>query len=120
MINQNVAPYDDESPEAIPEEGVSDIIDSLADNEPNLSKLVENVTKNILKVKESHLKTQESFYSFAKHNIRLGVIAVIVIITGLFGLTYLGKIDGAVLTFSLGVILGYLLSFMARFSQMPK
>lgn len=123
MVDQETTPHkkDITDPdEVMLEEGVSDIIDSLAENEPKLSKLIENITNNFLKIKESHLKAQESFYSFAKHNVRLVVIAVIAIIAGLFGLTYIGKIDGSVLTFSLGVILGYLLSYMGRFNQMPQ
>jgi len=82
-----------------------DIVNVLADRVDPVVKLVEAAVT-------SYQNGQEREIRFQKHMslIALAVVAFIVGIAAL--LTYKGKIDGSTFTFLLGLIVGYVLTFV--------
>lgn len=77
-----------------------------------ISKNVEPLSTLITNVAEKYIAIQEREFEFSK---TMGIIAVLVVafvIVSATILTYYGKIDGATFTFLLGLIVGYVLTFV--------
>lgn len=77
-----------------------------------ISKNVEPLSKLITNIAEKYIAIQEREVKFS---ITMGIIAVAVvtlIIVSAAILTYYGKIDGSTFTFLLGLIVGYVLTFV--------
>lgn len=77
-----------------------------------ISKNVEPISTLITNVSEKYIAIQEREFEFNK---TMGIIAVIVvglIIISAAILTYFEKIDGSTFTFLLGLIVGYVLTFV--------
>lgn len=77
-----------------------------------ISKNVEPLSKLITNIAEKYIAIQEREVEFS---IKMGIIAVAVvtlIIISAAVLTYYGKIDGSTFTFLLGLIVGYVLTFV--------
>lgn len=86
------------------------LIELLARNEPALSKLITTVVQTWTKARESK----------ARFSVRMGILVAVlvslIVVTAAI-LTYLDKIDGAALTFLLGLIVGYMLTFVREAIQ---
>ncbi len=82
-----------------------DIINTIADR-------VEPVLKIVTTIAERYLKAQQSR---ADHNTKMAwvAVAVVTLVVSVSGfLTYVGKVDGSTFTFLLGLIVGYILTFI--------
>ena len=92
-------------PEQPQKESLAHLINVLADNVDPLL----NVLKTTM---ENSQKTQEREISFQKYMSGVAIGLVIVIVGVAAFLTYHGKIDGSTFTFLLGLIVGYVLTFV--------
>ena len=88
------------------------ILEILAENEKPLSNLIDSVNKTIENVSTQFLRHKKSDIKFSLRMafILTFIISLIVIVTSI--LTFYGKLDGAALTFLLGLIVGYMLTFI--------
>ncbi len=90
---------------AAQQEALSLLVHAIADR-------VDPVIKLITTIGERYVQAQETK---AKYNIRMAWVAVSVItliVLVASGLTYAGKVDGSTFTFLLGLIVGYVLTFI--------
>jgi len=106
-MTDSIEPTSPPKPPSGPPQQVNliDIINVLADKaDPVVKLLTAGVT--------SYQKGQEREISFQKHMawVALSVVVIIVGVAGL--LTYKGKIEGSTFTFLLGLIVGYVLTFV--------
>jgi len=81
------------------------IIDVISRNVEPLTKLISEITEKWIKIKEN-----ESRFSIRMSIIAVIVVAMIIIVAAI--LTFFNKIDGATFTFLLGIIVGYMLTFI--------
>ena len=96
----------------IKKEGIIDIINTIADR-------VEPVIKIITTIADRYSKANEFEMKF---RIRMARVAVFVVfgIVGIAGfLTYQGKVDGSTFGFLLGLIVGYVLTFIRDSIKRP-
>ncbi len=88
-----------------PTESLSDIINTIADR-------VEPVLKIITTIAERSLKASETDVRFRVHMAKVAVFVVSIIVIAAGILTYVGKLDGSTFGFLLGLIVGYMLTFI--------
>ena len=82
-----------------------DIVNVVADRAEPVIKLITTVSERSLKSKEANAR-----FSMRMTIAAIFVVSLIVCVAG--ALTYVGKLDGASFTFLLGLIVGYLLTFL--------
>lgn len=99
------------APEVLPPPGpqqgpnIIDIIKTIAEKADPIIKLLQATM-------ESYQKGQEREVKFSKH-MAWTALTVVIVIIGVSGfLTYHGKIEGSTFTFLLGLIVGYVLTFV--------
>lgn len=88
-----------------PETNLISIVNAVADRAENLVKLITAISEGSRKAQEAR----------AQFSIRIAWVAVVVVllIVGVSGfLTYVGKVDGSAFSFLIGVVIGYLLTFL--------
>ena len=90
---------------ARPNPNLIDLINVLADR-------ADPVVKLLTAAVTSYQKGQERENSFQKHMAWIALTVVVVIVGVAAILTYKGKIDGSTFTFLLGLIVGYVLTFV--------
>lgn len=93
--------------------GEESIIDIIAKNVEPLSKLISDIAEKWIKIKDKE----------SRFRVSMGIIAVIVVslIVGVAAfLTYYNRIEGATFTFLLGLIVGYMLTFIREASYPPE
>lgn len=94
-------------------ETISQIIHALADRADPLVKIIAQFGERLLNAQEAKAR-----FSIRMSLMACGVVTVIVIVAGI--LTYTGKIDGSTFTFLLGLVVGYILTFIRDSIQPPK
>lgn len=77
-----------------------------------ISKNVEPLSKLITNIADKYIEIQEREFEFSKTMGKIAVMVVTLIIASAAILTYYGKIDGSTFTFLLGLIVGYVLTFV--------
>ena len=82
-----------------------DIIDKLADRADPIIKLLQATMESYQKGVEREIRHSKTMSLMAT-----GLVVLIVLVAG--SLTYVGKIDGSTFTFLLGLIVGYVLTFV--------
>lgn len=92
--------------------GLVQIINVISERIDTVVKLISTITEKHIQVKET-----EARFSVRMAWLAVAIVALIVIVSGL--LTYLGKIDGSTLTFLLGLIVGYVLTFVRDSIALP-
>jgi uncharacterized membrane protein len=99
------------------------IIEAIAKNVEPIRLLISELADKWLKIKESEFefnkKMVESELTFNKKMVDTVVIIVVIIIISASVLTYTDKIEGSTFTFLLGLILGYMLTFVKEITA-PK
>jgi len=102
---------------------IDTIIDAIAKNAEPIRLLISELSEKWLKIKESEFefnkKMVESELTFNKKMVNTVVIIVVIIIISASVLTYTDKIEGSTFTFLLGLILGYMLTFVKEITA-PK
>jgi len=88
-----------------PDVSLVDVINAIADRAEPAIKLITAVSERSLKAKEAAAR-----FSTRMTIAAVFVVSLIVCVAAL--LTYVGKLDGASFTFLLGLIVGYLLTFL--------
>lgn len=73
---------------------------------------IEPVLKLVTTVMERSLESQQQHARFRTHMAWIAVAVVALIVCTAAWLTYLGKIDGATMGFLLGLVVGYVLTFI--------
>lgn len=88
------------------------ILEILAEHEKPLSNLIDKINKTIEIVSTQFLRHKERDIKFSLRMslILAFIVSLIVIVTS--ALTFYGKLDGTTLTFLLGLIVGYMLTFI--------
>jgi hypothetical protein len=89
----------------LPGPNLVDIIDKLADRADPLIKLLQASM-------DSYQKGVEREIRHSKHMSLMATALVVLIVIVAASLTYVGKIDGSTFTFLLGLIVGYVLTFV--------
>jgi hypothetical protein len=87
-------------------------IEVISENVEPLSKLITNIAEKYIAIKEREVK-----FSIAMGLIAVGVVTLIIVSAAI--LTYYGKIDGSTFTFLLGLIVGYVLTFVKESINPP-
>lgn len=84
---------------------IVDIINTIADRVDPLLRIVTTMGERMLKSQETeaHFRTRMAW-------VAVGIVTLIVAVAG--GLTYVGKVDGSTFGFLLGLIVGYVLTFI--------
>lgn len=104
-------------------ESIDTIIEAIAKNVEPIRLLISELADKWLKIKESEFefnkKMVESELTFNKKMVNTIVIIVVIIIISASVLTYTDKIEGSTFTFLLGLILGYMLTFVKEITA-PK
>ena len=93
--------------------GLLDLINLVADKAEPLLKLISTTT-------DRYQKGQERQIKFQTHMAWVAVSVVFSIIAVSAWLTYVGKIDGSTFTFLLGLIVGYVLTFIRDQIKSPE
>ena len=93
--------------------GLLELIDKLAERADPLVKLVGAAADRYQKGKERESRLQ-------LHMAWVAVLVVFLIVSVSTVLTYLGKIDGSTFTFLLGLIVGYVLTFIRDSVRTPE
>jgi len=96
------------------------IIEILAEHEKPISNLIDKINTTIENVSNQFLKHKKSDIRFS---LRMAlaltfIISLIVAVTSI--LTFYEKLDGAALTFLLGLIVGYMLTFIRESIYPPE
>ena len=96
------------------------IIEILAEHEKPISNLIDKINKTIEIVSTQFLRHKERDikFSLSMALVLTFIISLIVIVTSV--LTFYGKLDGTALTFLLGLIVGYMLTFIREAIYPPK
>jgi len=81
------------------------LIEAISKNVEPLSILITNIAEKYIAIKEGEVK-----FSIYMGLLAVGVVTLIVISSAI--LTFYGKIDGSTFTFLLGLIVGYVLTFV--------
>ncbi len=89
------------------------IIEVIAEHEQPITNLINLIADKFLKSSE-----RETKFSFNMALLFVFIISMIVIVSAL--LTFYDKIDGAALTFLLGLIVGYMLTFIREAIYPPE
>lgn len=104
-------------------ESFQSVIEAIAKNVEPIRLLISELADKWLKIKESEFefnkKMVESELEFNKKMVNTVVIIVVVIIISASVLTFTNKIEGSTFTFLLGLILGYMLTFVKEITA-PK
>jgi hypothetical protein len=88
-------------------------INLLSENADNLISLIKNTADKWLEIKKTNIGFSVKMAFFAS--------MIVLIIVGSAGwLTYVGKVDGSTFTFLLGLIVGYVLTFMQNLINPPQ
>lgn len=77
-----------------------------------ISKNVEPISTLITNISEKYIAIKEREFEFSKTMATIAVIVVALIIVSAAILTYFEKIDGSTFAFLLGLIVGYVLTFV--------
>ncbi len=93
-------------------ESFTDIINTIADR-------IDPVIKIIITFAERSLKENESEARFRVNMAWIAVVVIFVIVGVAGALTYFGKIDGSTFGFLLGLIVGYMLTFIRDSIKKP-
>jgi len=97
-----------------------DIIETLAENEKPISNLIDKVNATIENIANQFFKhnEQKTKFSIRMAIILTFIVSLIVVVTSI--LTFLGKLTGEALTFLLGLIVGYMLTFIREAIYPPE
>jgi len=95
------------------EPNLVEVIEKVFDRVEPLIKLIESLGNQSLKTRdaEGRFKTRMAWFAAA-------IVGIVVGVSGF--LTYVGKIDGSTFTFLLGLVVGYVLSFIRDAIYPPK
>jgi hypothetical protein len=93
------------TPPAPPQPTLTDAINTIADRAEPLIAIIKQIAEHVLRSQEA-----KSRFSFRMSLVAGGIVTLIVIVAGL--LTYMGKVDGSTFGFLLGLVVGYVLTFI--------
>ena len=96
-----------------PPETISQIIHAVADRADPLIKIATQLLERAM-----HAQEAKARFSIRMSLLACGVVLVIVMAAGI--LTFTGKIGGSTFTFLLGLVVGYILTFIRDSIQPPK
>lgn len=88
-----------------PQPTITDAINTIADRAGPLIEIIKQIAEHVLRSQEA-----KSRFSFRMSLVAGGIVTLIVIVAGL--LTYTGKVDGSTFGFLLGLVVGYVLTFI--------
>ena len=88
-----------------PQPTLTDIINTIADRAEPLIGIVKQVAEHVLQSQQAR-----SRFSLHMSLVAGGIVTLIVVAAGL--LTYAGKVDGSTFGFLLGLVVGYVLTFI--------
>ncbi len=97
--------YENSSIQEVPQATLAELIDKVADR-------FEPIVKIIQTVAESNLKSRQSDSKFRIHMAWIAAVVVTVIVGVATFLTFNDKMDGSTYGFLLGLIVGYVLTFI--------